>query len=34
MQIITQADTGTMGISCFPCDLKYFKGIKFKAVNT
>lgn len=34
MQIITQADTGEMGLPCFPGDLlKYFKELKFKAVN-
>lgn len=34
MPVITQADTGKMGIPCFPSDLlKYFKELKFKAVN-
>lgn len=34
MPIITQADTGEMGILCFPGDLlNYFKELKFKAVN-
>lgn len=35
MPIITPTDTGTMGMPCFPGDfLKYFKVLKFKAVNT